>query len=273
MATAELVQMYRLIIDIAAVGLVIDTFETLSILKAFNRDGLFSWQVVSLRIGAISLARTISRPLDVLAAPGTVRAICFARLVALGLILLSSPTTWLSYLCALVICFSLFFSTWRRLLGDDGSDQMNVLIFATASICTWPGTTGSVLEMGLWFIALQCCLSYFAAGIAKLLGSQWRSGAALPAIWDNYSYGIEAVVTVLKRSKLLGLVLCWSVILFEILFSLCLFSGFRVCLAFLFTGAVFHLSCAVIMGLNSFLWAFLATYPAVFFVWRIIHAQ
>jgi hypothetical protein len=29
----------------------------------------------------------------------------------------------------------------------------------------------------------------------------------------------------------------------------------------------------VIMGLNSFLWAFLATYPAVFFVWRIIHAQ
>src|SRR5438046_476054 len=42
MATAELVQTYRLIIDVAALGLVIDTFETLSILKAFNRDGLFS---------------------------------------------------------------------------------------------------------------------------------------------------------------------------------------------------------------------------------------
>jgi hypothetical protein len=36
-------------------------------------------------------------------------------------------------------------------------------------------------------------------------------------------------------------------------------------LLFLGWGVAFHLGCAVVMGLNNFLWAFIATYPALLF--------
>jgi hypothetical protein len=43
----------------------------------------------------------------------------------------------------------------------------------------------------------------------------------------------------------------------------------------IFCAGIFHASTAIVMGLNTFFWAFLATYPAVFFVnqdIRLLHS-
>jgi hypothetical protein len=57
----------------------------------------------------------------------------------------------------------------------------------------------------------------------------------------------------------------WSVIIVECAFPLVVIAPFPLMVVLLSLGMLFHLLCAVIMGLNSFLWAFVATYPALVF--------
>jgi hypothetical protein len=53
------------------------------------------------------------------------------------------------------------------------------------------------------------------------------------------------------------------VILFEVSFPLVLVAPPAIAVAALGVGLTFHLSCAVLMGLNSFVWPFPATYACV----------
>ncbi|MEL6536471.1 MAG: hypothetical protein AAFQ98_13730, partial [Bacteroidota bacterium] len=58
-------------------------------------------------------------------------------------------------------------------------------------------------------------------------------------------------------------VLTWSTLLFELLFPLFLFTPYPYAWVFLAEGVLLHGSIALLMGLNSFFWAFIATYPAL----------
>lgn len=154
---------------------------------------------------------------------------------------------------------------YRRAFGDDGSDQMNTVVVAVLALCVGPHSTAFLLDLGLWFLAAQACLAYCAAGISKLVSPMWRSGEAVYRIFNTATYGTEAIASVLRDRRGLNVFLCWSVIMIETLFPLALVAPTPITLAFLVWGALFHAQCAAIMGLNSFLWAFLSTYPAVFF--------
>ena len=57
----------------------------------------------------------------------------------------------------------------------------------------------------------------------------------------------------------------WFVIAFEVTFPLALVLGPTGVAVYAAVGALFHVSNAVLMGLNTFVWAFVATYPAVLF--------
>jgi hypothetical protein len=61
----------------------------------------------------------------------------------------------------------------------------------------------------------------------------------------------------------LVLVAAWCVILWETTFPIAILAPNRVRWVLLGLGACFHIGVAVGMGLNTFLWAFVATYPAV----------
>jgi hypothetical protein len=58
---------------------------------------------------------------------------------------------------------------------------------------------------------------------------------------------------------------CWSVIGFECSAPLLILAGTPGAVAIIACGLVFHASIAMLMGLNVFLWAFAATYPALLF--------
>jgi len=116
----------------------------------------------------------------------------------------------------------------------------------------------------LWFIAGELILSYFIAGLAKMISPIWRKSHALPAIFSTKIYGHEGIFQLVMKHKTLSIVLCWPVFIFELLFVLALFSE-HLCFFLCIVGFFFHLFSAIFMGLNTFFFSFVSTYPALFY--------
>jgi hypothetical protein len=260
-----LLHVYQYMLWLCAFGLAVGTLEYLAVVPAFANTGVYSGRITRLRMRPPGNPR-LEPLLDRLFGERVVRVLLFTRLLLLALaVVFPIGSAAFSVVMGLLVVNVLAFN-WRRMYGDDGSDQMNSILLLTLWLCVGPHSTALVLKLGLGFIALQACLSYATAGIAKLLSAQWRGGEAIFRIFNTAAYGIGPVARFLGRHPGFGRLLCWSVIVIECLFPLCLFLPEPWNWTFLVWGALFHLQCAVIMGLNSFLWAFLATYPALLFV-------
>ena len=80
---------------------------------------------------------------------------------------------------------------------------------------------------------------------------------------NTYQYGHRSSAAVANRSKVACLLICWLVIVGETLFPVSLFLPKSALMIALGSFAVFHLFNAIFMGLNTFVWSFIATYPAV----------
>jgi len=150
----------------------------------------------------------------------------------------------------------------------DGSDQMAAFVFSALAIARLTPTS-AVASTLLWVVALQGCLAYLTAGVAKLISPIWRSGAAVPGITSTRMYGSVMAVRLVKGRPWLWMALAWSVILAECVFPASLAAPIPVALALLAGGITFHIMSGVVMGLNTFIWSFLSTYPAI--LW--CHAQ
>jgi len=122
----------------------------------------------------------------------------------------------------------------------------------------------------LYFIAAQALLSYFAAGISKISNAKWREGSALQSILNTATYGHVRAAALLNRRPWLGGFVGWSVIFVELVFPVALIAPPGVLIALLFAGAMLHLGTAVLIGLDTFFWAFTATFPAIIFVHGVL---
>jgi hypothetical protein len=90
----------------------------------------------------------------------------------------------------------------------------------------------------------------------------------LPAILSTHSHGHTWAADFLAKRPWAAKLAGWSVILFECTFPLLLLGpGWLVIVARV--GFAFHAGCAVLMGLNSFLWSFPAVYPCVLALWMV----
>jgi hypothetical protein len=61
-----------------------------------------------------------------------------------------------------------------------------------------------------------------------------------------------------------------AIFIFEVLLPASLFAPRPIFLCALAAMLVFHIACAVTMGLNTFVWAFAACYPAVLWSWQYL---
>lgn len=253
---------------LAGVGALISSTEFLFNWRQFREDGVFAWAVV--RAGRQARNPVVSRWLGAFLGYPAVLAI-LSTLVAGALLLLIFVARGTLFLPALLaVAAALMMVNYRNQPALEGSDQMLTLVvfallFHSAAPKSWLVAVGC-----LWFVALQACLSYFAAGIAKLASPVWRSGQALLDVLNTATYGLEPVSRLLHRKPFLSKVLCWNVILFQSLFPIAFVLGEPVGLIFLAWGATFHVAGAVVMRLNRFVWAFLASYPAIIFCMRQI---
>jgi hypothetical protein len=187
-----------------------------------------------------------------------------ARLV-LGTLVLVDPGVGLPWQCYVFGLLAVSLLVCLRLPATQGADsQLTLITYSAISLRLLSGTPAAA-GYCLYFLTLQLCLAYFAAGFHKLRSREWRNGSALPGILSARVFGFPALAAWLGRRRRLSWALCWGVIAWEMSFPVVLVAPREVGLFYFSCGALFHLSTAFAMGLNKFVWAFVALYPAALY--------
>jgi hypothetical protein len=241
---------------------IISTLEWVANRALFANEEILSGEVMVLRMG-----RLFQKPVaGLLFGKRSIDVVLGLRICAATLLAAWSNLT-VTAVCLFTIALASWFITIRTGIGGDGSDQMGYI----ASIGTLIATVGVlrndslVVFAGILLVAGQTTLSYFVAGFAKLISPTWRNGIALCDLLNTYSHGHSTVEAMLIRPRL-SLGLCWMVILAETLFPLVLILPPHALYVALGASIAFHFMTAYFMGLNTFVWAFIATYPAVIYL-------
>ena len=266
-----LIQTYKIIYILFALGIFISTTEYLAKIKIFSSKGMLSCDLQQINWKSREGNGILKQLLSTIFSEDGLKYIFLFRsinIVLLFIVPLSSPVGWV---LLIILGLSIYTASLMTRYGSDGSDQMTLLIIITLIVCLVPTGSRLLLYAGIWFIALQSCLSYAVAGISKLASTEWRASTAIRSIFSTKTYGSERAAQFLKNKRTMNIFLCWNVMLTEALFPLCLILPLPFAIAFLVWGFTFHLLNAIIMGLNSFFWAFMATYPAILFVNLQIH--
>ena len=146
---------------------------------------------------------------------------------------------------------------------NGGSDRMGMLILAMLTLSHH--LPDDLAEMPIVYLAAQTLLSYFMAGWVKVINPDWRRGQALADVFRFSAYPVsKATRRWAERRRLLFLV-SWLVMGLELLLPLTLLSP-GLLVGALLLAAGFHLSNAIFLGLNRFVWVWIATYPSLFWV-------
>jgi hypothetical protein len=237
--------------------------EWLFNLHLFRPDGLLSWKILGLRPSLIG-----SSPIrEHLYSEPVIVSILLTRILA-GLALLlpypdhSGPADLAASLGILLSCF---YISRRSRFGGDGSDQMGMVVAIGLAIMSagFAVNDKSLAWCGVFAIAGQATLAYFVAGAAKLVSPVWREGGALLGVMQTQSYGDPLAARFAQNRPGFCTFVCWLTIVTEMLFPLVFIVPPSLAMASLACFAAFHFSNAWFMGLNAFVWPFLATYPSV----------
>ncbi len=147
-----------------------------------------------------------------------------------------------------------------------GSDSMMFQVLIGLLIASFGVVNPILTRIGLGWIAAQSVLSYFLAGVAKLRNDNWRTGLAVQTLLrSNGPYILFTPARSLANSNSLCIAASWAIILFEVTFPAVLLLPWEGKLAMISAGFVFHIVNAAVLGLNRFIWAWAATYPALLY--------
>lgn len=236
-----------------SIAVILQSLELLQIRSCWSEEGIWRWS---------TLSKELRGPLfKILFSTIGFTTLLVFRIIS-ALMIWNHPHSYLNAF--------LFFSTWLisirwRGLFNGGSDSMTIVVsiglFAARAFIDRP----AIAKYALAYIALQLTLSYLVAGVVKLKNSEWRTGLAMPIFlktprYDSPPDWVRHLFNQPTRSKIIS---C-TIILIECIFPL---SWIRpeICFIFVAFGFIFHLFNFWIFGLNRFLFAWLAAYPALYF--------
>jgi hypothetical protein len=252
----------QLVGRIASVGLTLSSLEYLALEREFRAGGVYDGALLSRNLPAGFSGRCFGFLFSYYA------FLCGISIrLAAGILILSGavrgPGEPLLFLVATVTSLGL---ALRVPFGMEGSGQMMTITCAALTLSGLCPNDTLAQKAALWFLALQACLAYVTAGLAKYNVPAWRNGSFLIHILRTRCYGNRSLSKLLSLST--ARVCSWIVIAFECSFPLVLLAGKPWALAFLAAGVAFHAVNAFVLGLNVFFWAFVATYPAIWFCTR-----
>ncbi len=243
---------------LCAVSLVVQTLEFLRLRAPLGPAGVWSFAVQQ---GDLAHAGApVRAAFAMLSRPPVHTAHLVLRLVAALLLPFGFglPVSLFLFLGTLAILIR-----WRGAFNG-GSDFMTVAVL-TALVIADAGALFGRAETGaaaaLWYAAVQAISSYFVSGAVKLLDADWRSGRALPIFLDGGIYGPLPPGSVFRRPAV-ALACSWGFILWECAFPLALVAP-AVAAACCAVALVFHLLVFRFFGLNRFVFAWAATFPAI----------
>ena len=247
------------------VGISMSTIELLYNWKSFKNNRLYSWKVIA-TLRYFNEKNPIHQLTNILLKYPNFLGILVFRLVIILLLVLPGIWTYSQAPLLLMLVLTSLLINYRSPFGQDGSDQMSSIVIVVLFLYHINPENLIVAQAGIWFIALQSLLSYFTAGFFKAKGEKWtKRPNAVYLIFNTATYGSKPIAGYLQGRQAAITFLTWSTVAVEVAFPLVLFTGYPGMIIFLGWGLSFHLMNALVMGLNSFLWAFLATYGAIIY--------
>ncbi|MCB0344922.1 MAG: HTTM domain-containing protein [Bdellovibrionales bacterium] len=241
-----------------ALAVLVQAGELLILRNSVSNEGVWSWEVLRREFEIFS--KPTQRLLSaVLAYPNFV----FLLLVQFGSALVTLFISHPALILLMLVCHVLVCLRWRGVFNG-GSDYMTTVVLAALLIAQLFQGNELVEKGCLIYIAIQTISSFFIAGVVKIGRNNWRTGAALRGFLRSSVYQNPAALDKLVNRSQLLIYASWTVIIFELLFPLSLLNQ-TVCLAFISLALLFHLANVYMFGLNRFLYAWGAAYPALYY--------
>jgi hypothetical protein len=262
-------QALSLAVRLCAVGQLIGLLELFLARRELSDSGFLDWSMIGnlSPVARTRLGGAIRRRFRRLPRPAF--AVALVADAAVAAALLAWPAAW--PLIGLAVALQVIVLK-RHHLTIDGSDQMMLVVLVTCLV----GRIGSdavSARAAVTFLAAELVLAYAVAGFAKASSRHWRSGVAFSVIAQTRMYGQPAVARLIRGHPALGTAAGWSVVVWESLAFVALTAPRPLLVAMLLAGLGFHAGCAVVMGLNRFIWAFVASYPALLCTNAAVRAQ
>ena len=251
----------QFIVVIAGIGTLIHSLENIRCISIVSEKGILSWDILQHQNPTKNY-----QLFNILFEPRGLMAVYISQsLLAIASLILAALHIYPTYIFAsLLILYAI--PALRSSFGIDGAIQMYIIVYFSLVIITVPLPNTVVPELGVIFLGVQAALSYSISGIAKLTSPAWRNGSALRGIFSTQIYGNELIFRFFNSYPRLCCMSSWFVILFECLFVISVLISPTTALVFLGIGVCFHIFNMVFMGLNNFFFAFLATYPAIYYM-------
>jgi hypothetical protein len=261
-------EMFWLVERLASIGVAVSSLELLRYSRPLRPEGIMSWEVARLRHRLFVTPRLENFLNGIFSYGPTLGLIALRLLAAIVLLTGAAHGSFAALLAALIALSGIAFSL-RCPFGLDGADQLYTLIFSGLALARIvEGEMAQRIFLG--WLAAHVAIAYLTSGVAKLFSKSWRSGTAIPGVFGTIMYGLPALGRWLKPRDRLCQFIAGSIILGEIALPFCLVTPLPVAFGLLACGVCFHLLAALTMGLNSFLWAFVATYPALLYAGSVL---
>lgn len=256
----------ELVTRLVGVSVAVSAAEWLVARRAFAEDGVLGWPLLRSR-SRLRGDGSVARVLGGLFSARGFAGLQMARLLA-GLALVFAVADPVARPAALFVATVAAGLTNLRQFGVGviGGDRMRLAVLGALALREIAPDSARAASAALWFIAGQCALAYVTSGLLKWWRTpEWRNGSAVGFLLRAKFMGDADLAAWLLAHPGSNRVVTWGVLALEVGFPLALLGGPTVAAGFVAGAFLMHLGIGHFMGLAPFLWAFLASYPAVLF--------
>lgn len=244
---------------LAALSSLSSSLEYLSQRRSFEPGGLNDWEIM--KKTPESRVPAIQKMTNAVSGRKTTLAIHASRVACSIGMLLPGNSKWRAagnlYLGVTTTVLQA-----RHRYGTDGADQVATQVQAVTGLARLP-VSPQVKDALMWYLAIQANMSYAASGWAKMAGTMWRDGSALPGVMRTRTYGWERAYRLTQRFPRASKITQHSVLAMECLFPVVYLAGGKLTRPMIAAAGSFHVANAFVMGLGRFMTAFPAMHPMV----------
>lgn len=262
----SLAQTLGLINLFLVIYILIDSFEKISIYKEYLTGGVLSWSLLRKNSFFTSKPASFRNFVDIIF-PVRPWMLLIGLRIGLSVVLLilpfNSPLFVLLYTCLFVIGSLVNLRNLAYMAETE--NRFSLVIIGTLLLRSLVPTDVVTLA-SLWFVALQVCIAYLTAGIAKLMNADWRKGNGFKYMATSSELVAAPKINIyFEEHKTLARTINWLIIVFECTFSVGLFVPVTFWF-FLAGGIVLQIAIAFGLRMGKFFWIWIAAYPALIFI-------
>lgn len=251
---------------LAGLSVAVSAAEWLAARRACADDAILGWPLLRLH-SRLRGDGPVARALGVVFGARGFAALQAARLLA-GLALLGfAPDEFLRPAALFLATVAAALTNLRQFgVGVMGGDRMRLLVLGALTLRELAPDSGPAACAVLWFLAGQCALAYCVSGVLKFRRApEWRNGTALALLLRQEFMADHRLGNWLWAHPAANRAVTWAVLALEMFFPVALVGGVPVATGFVAGVFLMHLGIGQFFGMALFIWAFLATYPAVLF--------